>query len=364
MGRYYYSPVSYHDYTEKYLNSLKTGELLVDMDSHDLYVSEEGYNIPMPTTSALKERIINYLENTIDGINFRKSEVPLLIKNIEKIRVDLEDRQNEISKEYEGFEGQIVQDLVTNKYLNKITQNNINQLGDLRLTVDEIDFEYLDTRIFELIDEFNLLNMDFRSNVYIDDANTKNAILMEIWTDIQKLMDESNKKLNRMGTFSGSLTLKKNVTKRQTVYDAYYTKRQFNFTLGGHADIGMRYRQNYQTQQQYLDGIKKAREGFIKWFYGQKYLDPLTRKRLPGMRGSGLWYKGFATKRDEQTGSLNGRRHEKWDLFENVPLEGQNNAQSVNTPTVAYVRSPTNFVMFENANTYSRNNKSGYSYRT
>src|SRR5699024_10075465 len=68
MGRDYYSPVSYHDYTEKYLNSLKTGELLVDMDSHDLYVTEEGYNIPMPTTSALKERIINYLENTIEGI--------------------------------------------------------------------------------------------------------------------------------------------------------------------------------------------------------------------------------------------------------------------------------------------------------
>src|SRR5699024_11604258 len=84
----------------------------------------------------------------------------------------------------------------------------------------------------------------------------------------------------------------------------------------------------------------------------QKYLDPLTRKRLPGMRGSGLWYKGFATKRDEQTGSLNGRRHERWDLFENVPLEGQNNVQRVTTPTVAYVRSPTNFVMFENANTY------------
>lgn len=82
------------------------------------------------------------------------------------------------------------------------------------------------------------------------------------------------------------------------------------------------------------------------------------------MRGSGLWYKGFATKRDEQTGSLNGRRHERWDLFENVPLEGQNNAQSVNTPTVSYVRSPTNFVMFENTNMYSRNNKSGYSYRT
>ena len=58
MGRFRYLPMTYDEYMNKYVNSLKTGELLVDLSSHDVYVTEEGFNIPIPTTKGLKEHVI------------------------------------------------------------------------------------------------------------------------------------------------------------------------------------------------------------------------------------------------------------------------------------------------------------------
>ena len=364
MSRYYFSPINHKDFMGKYLNSLKTGEIMLDTDLDDIYVTEEGYNLPIPSTSNLRKMITNYLENTIDGMNFRKNEIPMIIDSIERLKDNLETRQNEINYEYESIEGQIKNDLNNSKYLSKITKNNINQLGDLKMVFDEIDYDILDERIFGLIDDFNNINIDSGSGIYNSGNNQE---LIEIWNDIQSLMQLSNTKLKNMGTFEGSAVLQKNTTQVQNIYDTYYSRRQFNFTLGGHPDIGMANRNtNITSETEYLNTVMKAREGFIKWFYGQKYLDPLTRQRFPTHRGSGLWYKGFQTKRDEATrnNNLHGRRNPQWDLFEAVPLEGQNNSMNVNTPTVPYIRSATNYILFENSNSMNGNNSTNYSYNT
>lgn len=349
----------------KYINSLKTGELLVDMDDYDLYVTEEGYNIPMPSTKELKHRIIHYLENTIEGINFRKNDIPKILENMERLMNGIEIRQDQLNKQYEGFDGSFDQHRNTSKYIRDINANNVNQLGDLNLALDSVSYDALDERIFELVNEFNIINTDFRNGVFVQDIASKNKILMELWTEIEKLMEEANSKLNNMGRFKASAGLKRNESVRQNVYDAYYSKRQFNFTLGGFPSIKMRYRQNITSQSQYLQASYNAREGFAKWFFGQLYLDALTRKRFPVDRGSGLWYKGFRHKKDERTGSYNGRRHYKWDLFENVPLEGQNNtAHRDKVPSLAYVRSASNFIMFDNPSRFHKDTKNAYATKT
>lgn len=352
MGRFHYSPINYKEYLKKYLNSLQTGEILIDFEGKDIYVSEEGYNLPIPSNKKLKDDIIFYLENTIEGINFRTREIPRLIKTIDDLRERIENKQNLINKDYDDVNSTIDENMRDLTYISKVTENNIQQLGDLRLTVDKNDLQFIDKRLLDLVDQFNLINSDSRNKVYVDDANNKNKQLLEIWNEIQALMDDVNKKLTKMGSFSGTLTLKRSTTVRRMAYDVYYSRRQFNFTVnGGHGDIGLPYAWNYAYNlNQYLDLTKKVKKGFIKWFYGQKYLDALTRLRFPAYNGSGFWYKGFATKIDARNGSIHGMRNPSWDLFETVPLKGQLNQTDRNNFNLPYIRSATNYTMFDAGN--------------
>lgn len=352
MGRFHYSPIDYKEYLKKYLNSLQTGELLIDFEGSDLYVSEEGYNLPIPSNKKLKDDIIHYLENTIEGINFRTRDIPRLIKQIDELRRKIEERQELINKKYDEISMSIDDQIKDLTYISKVTENNIQQLGDLNLSIDKNDLQFIDNRLLELVDEFNMINSDSRNKVYVDDARAKNRQLMEIWKEIELLMEDANKKLSKMGSFSGTMMLKRAVTTREMAYDCYYSRRQFNFTInGGHGDIGFPYSWNYAyNTSQYLDFCKKTRRGFIKWFYGQKYLDSLTRLRFPAYNGSGFWYKGFATKKDIRNGSIHGKRNPKWDLFEYVPLKGQLNQTSRSNFNIPFIRSASNFSMYDAGN--------------
>lgn len=349
MGRFHYSPIDYKDYMNKYFNSLQTGELLIDFEGADIYVSEEGYNIPIPSNKKLKDDIIKYLENSIEGINYRTKEIPRFIKQIEELRRKIEQQQDLMNRQYDDINMSIDDNIKDLTYISKVTENNVQQLGDLKLSIDKNDLKFIDKRLLELVNEFNLINSDSRNKIYVQDARNKATQLTAIWNEINSLMDDANKKLSKMGTFSGTMMIKRSVTTRRMAYDAYYSRRLFNFTTnGGHGDIGFPWSYNYaSTLSQYLDFSKRAKKGFVKWFYGQKYLDSLTRLRFPAYNGSGFWYKGFATKKDARTGSIYGQRNPSWDLFETIPLKGQLNQTDKNNFNLPYIRSATNYTMFD-----------------
>src|SRR5699024_3405608 len=103
LGRFHYSPIDYKDYMNKYFNSLQTGELLIDFEGADIYVSEEGYNIPIPSNKKLKDDIIKYLENSIEGINYRTREIPRFIKQIEELRRKIEEQQDLMNRQYDDI---------------------------------------------------------------------------------------------------------------------------------------------------------------------------------------------------------------------------------------------------------------------
>ncbi|QDJ97636.1 heat shock factor binding protein [Staphylococcus phage PALS_2] len=352
MGRFHYSPIDYKDYMNKYFNSLQTGELLIDFEGADIYVSEEGYNIPIPSNKKLKDDIIKYLENSIEGINYRTREIPRFIKQIEELRRKIEEQQDLMNRQYDDINMGIDDNIKDLTYISKVTENNVQQLGDLKLSIDKNDLKFIDKRLLELVNEFNLINSDSRNKIYVQDAQNKSKQLTAIWNEINALMDDANKKLSKMGSFSGTMMIKRSVTTRRMAYDAYYSKRLFNFTTnGGHGDIGFPWSYNYASNlSTYLDFTKRAKRGFIKWFYGQKYLDSLTRLRFPAYNGSGFWYKGFATKKDVRNGSIHGKRNPSWDLFETVPLKGQLNQTDRNNFNLPYIRSATNYTMFDAGN--------------
>lgn len=349
MGRFHYTPIDYKDYMNKYFNSLQTGEMLIDFNNADIYVSEEGYNIPLPSNKALKEDIIKYLDTKIEGINFRTKEVPKIIGNIETLRRKIEAKQELMQRNYDSITMEIDDSIKDITYISKVTENNVHQLGDINLTIDKNDLKFIDKRLLELVEQFNIINSDSRDKIYVQDAQSKNKQLIALWNDISKLMDDANKKLDKMGTFEGTMMLKRAITVRENAYDAYYSKRQFNFTVnGGHGDIGLPYAWNYANNvSEYLNLSKKVKKGFVKWFFNQKYLDALTRLRFPDDNGSGFWYKGFNTKIDTRTGKKIGRRNPKWDLFETVPLKGQLNQTNRNDFNIPYIRSATNYTMFD-----------------
>src|SRR5699024_11963877 len=69
--------------------------------------------------------------------------------------------------------------------------------------LDKNDLKFIDKRLLELVNEFNLINSDSRNKIYVQDAQNKSKQLTAIWNEINALMDDANKKLSKMGSFSG-----------------------------------------------------------------------------------------------------------------------------------------------------------------
>ena len=101
MARYKYLPMTKSQYMEKYINTLKTGEILVDLRDHDVYVTEDGYNIPIPSTKGIRDQVINFLENDVEGIKLKKRLIPSIVSEVSKKANDIERLQGIISNDTE-----------------------------------------------------------------------------------------------------------------------------------------------------------------------------------------------------------------------------------------------------------------------
>lgn len=323
--------MSYTEYMNKYINTLKTGELLVDLTAHDIYVTEEGYNIPIPVTKGLRDNVINFLENDIAGIDLRKSQIPGSIQNLFDIKYQIEDAQNELydrSKKLDNVELDFSNKQI---YLTKVNDKNVNQLGDLKFSTDNIlGIDYVG-EINSLVNQFNVLNNNSLSGTFSSDAVSKNSQLISIWNQITYLMELVNQKLDSMGSFSGNIKLKRNATRTTDAYDFTYSRRLYNWS-------------NWSTitsAAQMVSVSQAIRPNFISWFKGNAYQDiPMSGMMEDNIRGTGFMYKNFPNKVDIQTGTTYARRYYNWDLLESIPEATYNNAPAA--WSIGYLRSPTN----------------------
>ena len=283
----------------------------MDLTSHDVYVTEEGMNIPIPTTKALRDKVVNFLETDLEGLKLQTNGA---LTSLEKLQASIKAAKDQANRAYDkslNYDGVPKLFVPETTYLNDINVKTVNQLGDLKLNLQTLEDADIDSRLGSLIAEFNAVNQNAMSRFYHNTADANNTYLMGLWAEIQALMGEVNQKLDRLGSFSGALKLKKNGTRTVEAFDCTYSRRLNNFTKWTYI----------ANVDQYVDTTRTSQAKFEAWFRGQAYLD-LHRKdmRLGTEWGTGLWYKNFPHKIDLATGTKNARAYETWDLFEVVPL--------------------------------------------
>lgn len=329
MARYKYIPISYNDYMNNYLRGIKTGELLVDLTEHDIYVTEEGIAVPIPTTKILRNKIIDYLENDSDGIEMRRKTIPGKVDNIFNIQKSIEERQLEVYNLIMEQKGVGIDFDRHNTFITTVNEINVNQLGQLTPIITNLDGDVYINRINQLVSEFNNYNND--ASAYSSQITTVNTTLNSIWTEIVSLMNVVNAKLVKMNGYTGNIKLRRNSTRTVTAYDMTYSRRLYNWT-------------NWTTinsQSQLLSASQGVRPKFISWFRGNAYQDvPVSKMGYDNSQGTGFWYKNFPNKVNLSTGNKYANKYSAWDLLESIP-----SSSYPSTPAgfnIGFYKSPTN----------------------
>ena len=148
--------------------------MLVDLTNHDVYVTEEGVNIPIPTTKALRDEVVNFLNNDLEGIRLKNSSLERLDKLQVSIKAakDQADNAYNTALDYSGVPESFESDRL---YLTDVNAKTINQLGDLKVNLDNITDLNLKERLQNAINEFNRVNLDSRSTLYTTTIGSSNT---------------------------------------------------------------------------------------------------------------------------------------------------------------------------------------------
>ena len=217
-GKYIYKPLQFSDYINNYVNASKTGEIMLDVENDDIYVTEEGINLPISKTKELRTKVLNFLNNDIDGINLKSHLVNRKLTYVKKLKDKIIENQNSAFDILNNSSFQTYDDTSKRVYLEKVNNYNIQQLGNIKLELDNTYDESIkyNERLDELVKVFN------KFSTYNGDLNyvsTKNAELVTIWTEINTLFDELQLKLNSMSELTGSIVLLRQSTKQVTKWD-------------------------------------------------------------------------------------------------------------------------------------------------
>lgn len=309
MARYKYLPIRYNDYLSKYINSLKTGELLVDLVDHDIYVTEEGMNLPVPTTKALKEAIIRFLETDLAGIKLRTKELPFKVNNLYSIYDQITEQQFVATNKVHNLEAKFPNPRSIVTTINSINESNINHLGDLEIDLSTIADNTYKTRIQALADRFNELNNSSQSVLFDSTSTMYNKDLLFIWNDLRRLMAEAHAKLDGLGSFRGNFEVNSTQTYRTSAHDVQYSRRLWNWSLG----FGI------NTEAQYIARCKQLETNFGKWWRDDIPDDVIHSKMNQTGRGNGVFYKNFPNKYNHRTKNYNATNYDAWNVMEGFP---------------------------------------------
>jgi len=219
--------MEYSEYLEKYVNSLKTGEILVDPDNHDVYITEEGLNIPLPKTSELRKEIIDFLSNNTEGIKLKNELVGRKLKYSEKLKESIENKQHEAYLKLNALNFQTNPNTSRAVFLEKFSRYNIHQLGTLKLEIDDlIKFTPIYAeRLQNLVEKFNIYSSFISDQNYVREKNDE---LFYIWQEIKGLFEEANKRVSNLSDITGSISILKINTNEIDVWDVGFGLARFN----------------------------------------------------------------------------------------------------------------------------------------
>lgn len=222
-----YKPMEYSEYLEKYVNSLKTGELIVDPDNHDIFISEEGLNIPLPKTKELREKIIDFLSNNVEGIKLKNELLGRKLKYSEKLKENIEDLQHQAYLKLNASALQVHHNTSKAIFLEKFSRWNIHQLGTLKLEMDDLieHVPYYAERLQNLVEKFNVYSSYANDQEYVQ---TKNDELFYLWEEIKDLFDEANDRVSKLLDIKGSISILKVKTTEIDVWDLGFGLARFN----------------------------------------------------------------------------------------------------------------------------------------
>lgn len=312
MGRYVFQPMSYSEYLSKFINGLKTGELLVNLQDHDIYVTEEGFNVPVPIISPLRNEIIKYLENDLEGIKTRMSLNPAKIDRLFKMKSEMEEEQQNIYGRIRDLQSD--ERYIRNKYLfiNKITEYNVNQLGDLTFNIKDYDDSLTNYigEINKLSNIFNDINNDCSS--YDKLYQNRNKELEQIWSFIDNIYKEMANRINKFKNLEGNMKIYNYSSREIDIYDVYWNRRLNRFQEGfgdynlrGSSNTLSYIKDNKKTYMNYCLDVTSRYKAFMSR-HSELQHPNLSIDEFHTYTGTNILYPGFMNKVD-----LNGNNNTK-----------------------------------------------------
>lgn len=278
-----------------YINTLRTGELLVDMQNYDIYVTEEGINIPIPITKGLREAVLKFINTELDTVVLKKSQISdniaytiPLYEKINKQQQELFDRGMFLHNRKDNEDHRTI-------YLSKVNQNNINQLGDINIQLNDLPIDKHTAELKSYIDKFNQINNDHAFRSSIEQGRKE---MMELWNNIVRLMDLTNMKLDSLGNSWVEVNAPVIRVEEGFKYDV-----NFDDWLDHHERyMGI----NANDRNQWTNLCKSLMNHATDWFFGRNMENGLSRTGFGsdgkywygGGSGSGMLYKGLPYKKD------------------------------------------------------------------
>lgn len=238
MSRYIYTPFNSEndeDIKRKYLeyiNSLKTGEIIINsdlkdpcvFDKVDVYVTREGIELPIPATGKLRELVIKNL-NHMDQKK-RMSLINNNLKNIEKLNLQIMEYHKYVRDAAILLADDIARENEIKYYIEEINENTVHLIKHLDFMLPDMEiFDSYNEKIENLTNIYESTLRDYKGG----DISTIGGELDSILTNINGYFTEAEKyAANKLGKSSGSITLQKGenstVTKSYPAWDFGWLK--------------------------------------------------------------------------------------------------------------------------------------------
>lgn len=301
MGRYIYKPVSYTDWMNRYIDTLKSGEMLVDFDNgFDVYVTENGINIPIPVTKGLRDKVISFINKDLNTLTLKESQIDENLSTTAGLYDKIRMAQINQYGQLQLMDSQVREIKARNVSVSTINQNTINQLGDLIVNTAKFPVQNMSAELHYYINLWNKINVDHGFDGFIKDYSQE---LVSMYKDIVNLTQWVNEALDGFPTGKAHTEFHQNNSKDVKVYDVNYSNYMNNLNFS--TDVRAWLKGNVRGPLTYTG----TGSNFDGWYNpNQLYRGNVTAMITPGM---GIIYPWFPLKRSvgdapKQAVNING----------------------------------------------------------
>jgi len=235
MGRYIYQPIimekySDQEYLKRYKQSIQTGEMLVDLQNYDIFVTEEGIELPIPITRNLREIVMSYIRSLKGDFNTRYLYLLQYADKIRQLKETIDNLNTDLRPNIISLDRSATQNYYRNIYFENLTLNNLrlagtqnidgnifnafkNSTGETAVLLDNL------INLYKLFNsELTKINNTLANNTTINITSATNG-LRGIYNDIQTINGILNDKMYKgnLGSASGVINLSKTIGSRELV---------------------------------------------------------------------------------------------------------------------------------------------------